>query len=295
MEGFTNQIGDAARQVAARLRHGCAAHASKSLPTGWRQLDESLGGGIQLGSLNILAARPAVGKTAFALNLVNRIAIDGGQKSLYVTLREGTQSITRRLLCIRTRTDSWRLRRDRLREEELARITEVAAKLKAAPLHVCEGFGLGLDEILMEVDRSYEWCDMASRQQLRLVVLDPLAELSVGPGPPAREEELAYIMARLSETARNLEIAILVLASLADQPHWRTSNQPRPSDLPHFYSVGRYADTFMLVHRPGAGGRQDQNVHDTTLLLQRNRFGPTGVFRLSFDWTRMVFTWRPGP
>ena len=260
------------------------------LCTGLADLDDILGG-FQPGTLNILAARPRMGKTALALDIARHVAVEEKQKTLYVSMKEGSDQIARRLISSTARVDYCRLRSHRLAKDEPDRVREAAERLKESPLHLCDGCGLTFDEMDMEIFQLHDWTPEAEdAKQPKLVVIDSLEELSLADDyvdevpetVPEASSKVVYIMERLRKTAEFQKISILLLAGLSEDVDRRRGHRPQPSDLAHFHYVAKYADTLLLLHRPSYYIRRPTEAV-AELVIAINRLGRTGMVYLTFD------------
>ena len=286
----TAPVGDVLDRIQERMGKVAAGSWPDGLRTGLTDLDDALGG-FQPGTLNILAARPGMGKTALALNIASHVAAEEKQKTLYVTMNEGADQIARRLISSTARVDYCRLRSRRLAKDEPKRVRQAAERLKKSPLYVCDGCGLTFDEIDMEIFSLHNWTPEAEdAKQLKLVVIDSLGELSAGDDctddvpedVPEESLEVVYIMQRLRKTAEFQKISILLLAGLSEDVDRRRGHRPQPSDLAHFHYVAKYADTLLLLHRPSYYIRRPTEAV-AELVIAINRLGRTGMVYLTFD------------
>jgi len=287
---WTARVGDAVDRIRERMDKVADGSWPDGLRTGLTDLDDVLGG-FQPGTLNILAARPSMGKTALALGIARHVAVEENQTALYVSMREGPDEIARRLICSMARVDSHRMRGYCLAKDEPQRVREASERLKKSPLHLCGGCGLTFDEIEMEIFQLTDWTPEAEdAKQLKLVVIDSLEELAVGDyyiddvpeDVPEESSKVVYIMECLRKTAEFQKISLLLLADLSERVDRRRGHCPRPSDLAHFHYVAKYADTLLLLYRQGFYG---QRISDDVarLIIPINRRGRTGMVSLKFD------------
>ena len=293
---WTEPIGDAIDRIQERTAKVAEGSWPDGLRTGLTDLDNILGG-FRPASLNILAARPAMGKTALALDIARHVAVEEKRKTLYVNLREGADTTAARLICATARVDFGRLRSHSLKEDETTRVREARERLKESPLHLCEGCGLTFEELEWEIFQLTDWTPEAEEaKQLKLVVIDSLEELAVPDyyiddvpdDVPEESSKVVYIMECLRKTVEFQKISLLLLAGLSEDVDRRRGHRPRPSDLAHFHYVAKYADTLLLLYRPGFYG---QRISDDVarLIVPINRRGRTGIVFLKFERSCMRF------
>ena len=259
-----------------------------SLHTGLSDLDRVLGG-LGPGSLNLIGGPPSMGKTTLALQIAAHVALEQGEKALYVMFDYGERDLLLRLLGIRASVSVLRLRHNRCSPEDFGRLYAELQEVKAAPLRMRDAFGLTFREATQIVDEHYDWYDPGSPDQLRLVVFDALRGMAVGGQRPDREREVGYIAGTLHDLARSLHLAIILLVETEDYCDEWDPRLPRADDLCHFYSIGRHADTILLIHRPGYFDRQT-SPSSTRVVAPRCRDGYGGFCDLSFDREASAFS-----
>ena len=247
--------------------------ASGFLPTGYRDLDALLGGGMLASGLYILAARPGVGKTVFGLNVADRVAGQGGGV-LFVSLEMDVEQLQARRIARETGIPAGTLLMRRLGEGEYAAVSAHARTLSQRPLYLNRRSGATVEDIL----------SMARRVRgLRLVVVDYLGKVSPGrnAGRKSRYEYMTEISGALKEAARSLKVPLLVLCQLNREVTKRQDGLPQLSDLRDTGAVEQDADGVMFLHRPAQSG-WGGGPAPTAVLLEKNRHGPTGRCELAF-------------
>ena len=291
---WTAPVGDAIDRIRERMDKVADGSWPDCLRTGLTDLDNLLGG-FRPGSLNVLAARPSMGKTTLALEIARHVAVEENQTALYVSMREGPDEIAQRLICSMARVDSRRIRRCSLTKDEAERVREARERLKESPLHLCGGCGLTFDEIEMEIFQLTDWTPEADEaKQLKLVVIDSLEELGVADyyiddvpqDVPEESSKVVYIMECLRKTADFQKISLLLLADLSEGVDRRRGHRPLPGDVAHFHHVAKYADTLFVLHRQAYYRRScEERGGETTaeLLIAINRPGPTATIKLTLD------------
>lgn len=251
------------------------AHLTTSgLPTGFVDLDERTAG-LQNSELILLAARPSVGKTAFALNVVRHIVVEEQAPVFFVSLEQSRIELAERLLCCQARVDSHRLRTGRLSSDDMRKLIDAGDVLRQARLFIDDTPAQSMLRIAANARR------LVRRHQIRLVVIDYLQLIEPENRRDSRQEQVAQISRRLKFLARELKIPVMALAQVNRASEDRQDHRPRLADLRESGSLEQDADTVFLLHRPGKfDGSQDDNVIEVIIAKQRN--GPTGECTLAY-------------
>ena len=232
----------------------------------------------------ILAARPSMGKTAFALNIAEQMAVAGHGVGVF-SLEMGKQQLVQRMLCARGRIDSQRMRRSMLREDDFKRLMSACADLQNAPIYIDDTPGLSLLQLRSKARR------MKDRHDISAVVIDYLQLMSAGGRVESRQIEVSEISRGVKAMARELGVPVLCLSQLNRAAEQREGHRPRMSDLRESGSIEQDADVVMMLHREEYYHRGDtewlaqnpdkQGVAEVIVAKQRN--GPTGVVNLAWD------------
>jgi replicative DNA helicase len=257
--------------------------AISGLPTGYADLD-NITAGLQDSELVIIAARPSVGKTAFALNVVRNIVTEGvahGQSPvvLFFSLEMARIELAERLLCCQSRVDSHKVRKGQLNSDDIQKLMDAGDVLRRARLYIDDTPSRSMIQIAASarrLDKKHE-----KDGGLKLVVIDYLQLIEPENRRDPRQEQVAQISRRLKFLARELLIPVIALAQVNRASEDRQDHKPRLSDLRESGSIEQDADTCMMLHRPGKfDGTQDDNVLEIIIAKQRN--GPTGEITLTW-------------
>ncbi len=242
--------------------------------TGFLDLDNLLGG-MQNNELVIIAARPSVGKTAFALNLLRNVVVEDRTPALFVSLEQAKIELAERLLCCQARIDSYKLRRGHLNEDETHRLIEAGSILSESPLFIDDTPAQNLLRIAANARR------LKRRHGLKLVVIDYLQLIDPDNKRDSRQEQVATISRRLKGLARELELPVVALAQVNRGSEDRQDHRPRLSDLRESGAIEQDADTVMLLHRPDyhEPGQQEGLIE---VIIGKQRNGPTGEVNLMY-------------
>ncbi len=285
MIGETKTLTDALHDAFTRLdsRIGKDNLSISGLPTGYVDLDNILAG-LQNSELVIIAARPSVGKTAFALNIVRNVVVDHHPGEippvvLFFSLEMARVELAERLLCCQSRVDSHRVRKGHLDSGDIQKLMDAGDVLRKAKLYIDDTPSRSMIQIAATARRINKKHEKDGG--LRLVVIDYLQLIEPESRRDPRQEQVAQISRRLKFLARELAIPVVALAQVNRASEDRQDHKPRLADLRESGSIEQDADTCMMLHRPGKfDGTQDDNVLELIIAKQRN--GPTGEVTLTY-------------
>ncbi len=250
------------------------------VPSGFSDLD-SLTGGFQPGHMIVIAARPGMGKTSFALNVAEHASIEAKKAVGIFSLEMTNQELMLRLLSSRARVSSQTIRKGFTSKEDLMRLTRAANELKDAPLFFDATVGLTLAQLRTRARR------MKKKYKVDLIIIDYLQLVlpSANRRAENRAVEVAEISAGIKAMAMELEIPVVVLSQLNRKPDER-GGQPRLSDLRESGAIEQDADIVGLLYRPEKYADDDEKRSSLTgeaiLDIQKNRNGPTERISLTF-------------
>ena len=248
------------------------------LETGFFELDE-MTNGLQPGEMIIVAARPSMGKTAFALNLSEHIAATTRQPCAVFSLEMSKQQLAQRLLCSRSGVDSQKLRRNMLNEDDFGMLAKAVGDLSEAPLYIDDTPGLTLLGLRAKARR------LAARHDIKAIMVDYL-QLMSAPGSESRQQEVSNISRGIKALARELSVPVICLSQLNRAAEQREGHRPRMSDLRESGSIEQDADVIMMLHREDYYHRGEEDYEDTNtaeVIVAKQRNGPTGVVKLQFN------------
>jgi replicative DNA helicase len=246
------------------------------LSTGYDQLD-NLTSGFQPSELLILAARPSMGKTAFALNIAENVAVRGNKAVAIFSLEMSKESLLLRLLSSDARIDSHKFRTGHLNREDGGKIPISLNHLAEAQLWIDDSGSSTVVEMSAKARR------MQRDKALSMVIVDYLQLITTHGRFGNRNEEVASITRGLKALAKELKVPVLVLSQLTRAPE-REDRQPMLSDLRESGAIEQDADVVMFIHRPNAF-KPDQTQEDrnkTELLIAKQRNGPTDRIHFAF-------------
>jgi replicative DNA helicase len=237
------------------------------VPTGFYDLDR-MTSGLQPGDMVVLAARPSMGKTAFAINIAEHVA-----------LNEGASQLAVRVVGSIGRIDQGHLRTGKLSDEEWPRLTEAIEKLRTVSLHIDETPGLTPSELRANARRLARQCG-----KLGLIVVDYLQLMSGsgGSGGDNRATELGEISRGLKMLAKELQCPVIALSQLNRSVEQRTDKRPMMSDLRESGAIEQDADIIMFIYRDDYYNKDSKDPGVAEIIIGKQRNGPTGTVRLTF-------------
>ncbi len=268
----------------ARMKH---EHALGGVETGFTDLD-TLCGGLHNSELIILAARPSMGKTAFAMNIAEHVSINIKQPVLFVSLEMASLELADRLLCSSAQVNGHRLRNGTISQEDRRRLVQKSTEISEAPLYIDDTPSRTLTEIAAVARR------LKRKNGLSLVVIDYLQLVEPDNPRDPRQEQVAKIARRLKTMSRELDIPVLCLAQLNRQAEVSRDNRPRLNHLRESGAIEQDADLVMFVHREEYYQSTDEDRErvkgQAEIIIAKQRNGPIGDVKLLWqhDFTRFV-------
>jgi replicative DNA helicase len=253
--------------------------ALTGVPTGITGLDQKLLG-LQPGALVVLAARPSVGKTAFALNIGTYAATRAEKRVAIFSLEMPSEQLATRILAAEAKLDFWRMSQGLLQAHDWDKIMLNADRIGRSRIWVDDNF------VLSPIELRAKCRKIAREGGLDLVIIDYLQLMNV-PGAQSREQEIATISRGLKSLAKELNVPILALSQLNRGVEKRKGEPPMLSDLRESGAIEQDADVVMFLHRPGDdkdadGAAQRADVQEIELHIAKQRQGPTGQVDLVF-------------
>ncbi|GHV36712.1 replicative DNA helicase [Synergistales bacterium] len=252
--------------------------------SGFRGLDH-LTGGFQPGSLNIIAARPSVGKTALALNMAQFGGGKTGDSVLIFSLEMSGDQLVQRMLGSEAQVNIHAMKTGAMGKSEWNSLLEAAGRLSRAPIYIDDNSMLTTMDFRARCRRF-----KARYENLGLVIVDYLQLMTLGGRRmDNKQQEVAEISRMLKGVARELECPVVALSQLSRAVEQRTEKRPMLSDLRDSGAIEQDADTVMFLYRPDQNEMPDPNLDsEAFLILAKNRNGPTSDVRLVFkrEYTR---------
>ncbi len=250
------------------------------VPTNYSKLD-SVTQGLQPGELVILAARPSVGKTSFALNIARNAAVLAQRSVAVFSLEMSKQALVQRLICSEAKVDAYLVSTGQADTHAFQRIADAMDRLSQANIWIDDTPALPIAELRARARR------MKAQQHIDMVVVDYL-QLMRGGRQESRVAEVSDISSGLKSIAKELQVPVLALSQLSRESERRENRKPQLSDLRDSGSIEQDADVVLFLYRPGMH-KDDVDRSVTELLVEKNRNGPTTKIDLHFQASQMTF------
>ncbi|MFO0764997.1 MAG: replicative DNA helicase [Patescibacteria group bacterium] len=265
----------------------------RGVPSGYTDLDNILGG-LQKSDLIILAARPACGKTSFALDLARHAAVKHKVPVGVFSLEMSKEQLVDRMLCSEANVDLWRMRTGRLQEggehDEFSRIGHALGILSEAPIYIDDSASANIMEIRTKCRR------LQMEHGLGMVVIDYLQLMeSRSKASDNRVNEVAEITRGLKSLARELNVPVIALSQLSRSVELQKPAIPRLAHLRESGSIEQDADIVLFIYRKAADKNyrpeelSPEELNTAEIHIAKHRNGPTGVVKLYFDAARASF------
>ncbi|HZY19358.1 MAG TPA: replicative DNA helicase [Ramlibacter sp.] len=249
------------------------------VPTGFHDLDR-MTSGMQAGDMIVLAARPSMGKTAFAINIAEHVALNEGLPVAVFSMEMGASQLAVRIVGSIGRIDQGHLRTGKLNDDEWPRLTEAIEKLRNVSLHIDETPGLTVSELRANARRLARQCG----GKLGLIVIDYLQLMSVSSGmsDENRATAVGEISRGLKMLAKELGCPVIALSQLSRGVESRTDKRPMMSDLRESGAIEQDADVIMFIYRDDYYNKDSKEPGVAEIIISKQRNGPTGTVKLAF-------------
>ena len=255
------------------------------VPTGYLDLD-NMTAGLQKGDLVIIAGRPSMGKTAFALNVAQNAAIHSSQKTAVAifSLEMSKEQLVTRLLCSESRLDAGRLRTGHLQDSDWERLMHGAGNLHEAKIYIDDTPAISVLEMRAKCRR------MKAEHDIGLIMVDYL-QLMRGSSSESRQQEISEISRSLKALAKELDVPVVALSQLNRSLENRTDKRPMMSDLRESGAIEQDADVIMFVYREAVYCEKCKNKELTCdenhernaeIIIGKQRNGPIGTVNVTF-------------
>lgn len=273
-------LGDSINQIERLSQQG---EAITGLPTGYHELDK-MTAGLQKEELIILAARPAVGKTAFALNIAQNIGTKTDKAVAIFSLEMGAESLVNRMLCSEGLIDASHLKTGQLTDEEWDNLIIAMGSLSRANIFIDDTPGIKISEIRAK-------CRKLAQEQgdIGLILIDYL-QLIEGTGRENRQQEVSEISRQLKKLAKELKVPVIALSQLSRGVEQRQDKRPVLSDIRESGSIEQDADIVAFLYRDDyyqrdgedEDGNQSEPSNVIEVIIEKNRSGARGTVELLF-------------
>jgi replicative DNA helicase len=257
------------------------------LATGFTDLDR-MTDGLHGGEMIVIAARPSMGKTSIAMNIVEHVVLEQKLPAAVFSLEMGAEALVLRMLCSIARVNSRSIREGFMSETDFPKLTNAAGRLADAPLFVDDSAALSILQLRARARRMHQ------QHGIKLFVVDymQLLHSTARRAQENRQQEISDISGGIKALAKELKVPVLVLSQLNREPERRERGvEPRLSDLRESGAIEQDADLVGLLYKPGKAGGDDedgggageeQDAMQVNLLIAKQRNGPTGDVKLTF-------------
>lgn len=232
--------------------------------------------GLKAGELIIIAARPSMGKSAFALNIVQHVAMDSGKSIGFFSLEMPKEQMVDRLFSSYLRVDASKLQKGLLDAEDFSRMGDALEKLSEASIFFDDTGGVTVSELKSKARR------LQMEHGLDLIVIDYL-QLMTGNNPLNRVQEISDISRSLKALGRELQVPVIALSQLSRSVEQRPNKQPQLSDLRESGSIEQDADVVLMLYRESYYDPDTAEPNRADIFIKKNRNGPTGHCEMIFQ------------
>ncbi|HHV29552.1 MAG TPA: replicative DNA helicase [Clostridium sp.] len=245
------------------------------IPTGFADLDYKTAG-LQNSDLVLIAARPAMGKTSFVLNIAQHAAIHARVPVAIFSLEMSKEQLVNRMLCCEAMVDSQKMRTGKLEDSDWQKVARALGPLSEAPIYIDDTPGVSVMEIRAKCRR------LKIEKNLGLVVIDYL-QLMQGRGKgDSRQQEISEISRSLKILAKEIDVPVLTLSQLSRAPELRTDHRPILSDLRESGAIEQDADIVMFLYRDDYYNPDSEKKNIAEVIIAKHRHGSTGTVDLAW-------------
>ncbi|WP_079529016.1 replicative DNA helicase [Halobacillus hunanensis] len=246
------------------------------IPTGYRDLDQ-ITSGFQRNDLIIIAARPSMGKTAFALNIAQNVAVHTEENVAIFSLEMGADQLVSRMLCAEGNIDAQRLRTGRMESDDWNKLTMAMGSLSNAGIYIDDTPGIRVSEIRSKCRR------LKQEHGLGMILIDYLQLIQGSANSKEnRQQEVSEISRSLKGLARELNVPLIALSQLSRGVESRQDKRPMMSDLRESGSIEQDADIVGFLYRDDYYDQESENQNIIEIIISKQRNGPVGNVELAF-------------
>ncbi|MFC4778321.1 replicative DNA helicase [Paenibacillus sp. GCM10023252] len=249
---------------------------STGIPSGFTDLDK-MTSGFQRNDLIIVAARPSVGKTAFALNIAQNVGVRAGETVAIFSLEMSAAQLVQRMICAESNVDAGRMRTGYLEGDDWEKLTMAIGSLSEAQIYIDDTPGITVAEIRAKCRR------LKKERGLGMILIDYL-QLIQGRGKAGenRQQEVSEISRTLKQIARELEVPVIALSQLSRGVEQRQDKRPMMSDLRESGSIEQDADIVAFLYRDDYYDKESEKKNIIEIIIAKQRNGPVGTVELVF-------------
>ncbi|MHC6181520.1 replicative DNA helicase [Clostridium sp. JNZ X4-2] len=245
------------------------------IASGFRELDAKTSG-FQKGDMVLVAARPSMGKTTFALNIAEYAALREGKKVAIFSLEMSKEQLAYKLLCSEAHIDMLKLRTGNLEDKDWENIARVSGPLAASKIFIDDTAGISIMEMRSKCRR------LKIEQGIDIIVVDYLQLMSGGRSSENRQQEVSEISRSIKALAKEMQCPVIALSQLSRAPEARTDHRPMLSDLRESGSIEQDADIVMFLYRDEYYNKETEEKNIAECIISKQRNGPTGTVKLAW-------------
>lgn len=245
------------------------------VPTGFAEVDKKTAG-LHGSELILIAARPAMGKSAFALNIGSYAATRANVPVAIFSLEMSKEQVGNRILCSEALVDSNNVRTGELNDEELGKLAETSGELSQAPIYIDDTPGISVMEIRAKCRK------LKLEKNIGLVIIDYLQLIQGSGKTSSREQEIAEISRSLKILAKEIEVPVIALSQLSRAVEARPDHRPMLSDLRESGSIEQDADIVMFLYRDDYYNEDSEKKNIAEVIIAKQRAGSTGTVDLAW-------------
>ncbi|MGL4742210.1 MAG: replicative DNA helicase [Sarcina sp.] len=242
--------------------------------SGFKDLDEKTSG-FQAGDMVLIAARPSMGKTTFALNIAEHAALKEGKSVVIFSLEMSKEQLAYKLLCSQASVDMLSLRTGQLDDKDWENIARAAGPLSSARIYIDDTAGVSIMEMRSKCRK------IKAEHGIDMILIDYL-QLMSGSGEESRQQEVSEISRNIKAIAKEMKCPVIALSQLSRAPEQRADHRPMLSDLRESGSIEQDADLVMFLYRDEYYNKEtdEKNIGECIVAKQRN--GPVGTVKLAW-------------
>ncbi|NMM52263.1 replicative DNA helicase [Paenibacillus aquistagni] len=246
------------------------------IPSGFQDLDK-MTAGFQRSDLIIVAARPSVGKTAFALNIAQNVGVRAKETVAIFSLEMSAAQLVQRMICAESNVDATRLRTGSLEDDDWEKLTMSIASLSEAEIYIDDTPGVTVADIRAKCRR------LKKERGLGMILIDYLQLIhGRGKAGESRQQEVSEISRTLKQIARELEVPVIALSQLSRGVEQRQDKRPMMSDLRESGSIEQDADIVAFLYRDDYYDKESEKKNIIEIIIAKQRNGPVGTVELVF-------------
>lgn len=256
------------------------AHVT-GIPSGYIDFDIKTAG-LQDSDLIVVAGRPSMGKSSFALGIIEHAGVIEKIPTAIFSLEMSKEQLVQRMLCSHAKVDAQKVRTGYLATSDWPRLTAAAGKLSEAPIFIDDTPGISVMELRAKARR------LKSQQDIKLIVLDYMQLMRGSSGMESRQQEISEISRSLKALARELNVPVVAISQLSRAVESRTDHRPQLSDLRESGAIEQDADVVVLLLREEYYTQTSDNQGIAEVIIAKQRNGPVGSMKLAFikEYTR---------